>query len=98
MSRPIRDPHRALIAMIEDALGPVDDLQSVARPWASATFIGQRHIFDFATGADADHVTRFATDLPEREIALVGSFVADIAVARRDGDRLSIEALTIEER
>ena len=98
MSRTIRDPHRALIAMIEDALGPVDDLQSVARPWASATFVGQRHVFDFSTEAAPDRVAHFVAALPELEIPLVRAFVADIAVAHGVGNRLSIEALTIDER
>lgn len=91
-----RDAHRALIACFEDAIGPLHDLASMARPWFSATFAGQQHRFDFVATRVAD-VDAFAAAFSELEIPLHGAFVADARVVSRDGARLVLECLTVED-
>ncbi|WP_197277055.1 hypothetical protein [Sphingomonas profundi] len=67
--------------------------------WASATFAGARHRFEFDTVAPA-RADAFAAALGDREFALPGHLVADIAVTGRTanaaGVALTIEALTVE--
>ena len=73
-----------------------------SRPWASATFAGERHVLRLRVGGTgaAAAVDRFLDGLGEREFELRGHILADIAaVSRRsggDGERLELEALTVE--
>lgn len=87
------DPHRALIAALEDRYGVLEDLVSSSRRWSSATFTGARHELSFDMGnAEALIATITESDLP-----MAGHFVADITVVKRDGRTVTLEALTIEE-
>ena len=70
----------------------VPSRQSV--PWASATFVGARHVFEIDVD-DPSRVVTFVAEIDEAEIALRRGFVADVAVQARDGNRLTIEVLTI---
>jgi hypothetical protein len=73
-----------------------------SRSWASVTFSGERHrlvlvLTGVGAAAEAD---RFLAGLAEREFALEGHILADIALVadERDGRavRLTLEALTLE--
>ena len=64
-------------------------MTSAMEPWASVTFSGSRHCFTCAIGLVLDGIE-------EAEFALPGHFVADINAQTKD-DRVTIEALTIED-
>lgn len=100
MSRMMID--RALAALLR-ALKPelgefrIEEAESTA--WASATFAGGRHVATLEL-AGADGACRAATvadGIAEREFALPGLLVADIAAARMSGASLTIEALILED-
>ena len=73
---------------------------STFRPWASASFVGARHLFpcSLATG-DRDAVRRALHDrLNATEWALPGHIVADVVVeCGAEPDALRIEILTVED-
>lgn len=85
-------------------LGAAVAIESLAsRPWASITFSGERHRLALclpgpgaAAAADA-----FLDGLAERDFALSGHVVADIALVERYEEdeqvRLILEALTVVE-
>lgn len=92
-----------ICAGVQDLCG-VEVERCSSRRWASITFSGQRHELSLRlegrqAGAAADALVR---ELSERDFALRGHIVADIAVAsqerRPDGGlvRLDLEALTVE--
>jgi hypothetical protein len=95
-----RDPHRALIVALAGKLGPIDDLVSETRDWASATFTGMRHELRFSLPWTREAVIA-AINLSEADMPMDDHFVADLRVIQceRQGERLMIEleALTIEE-
>lgn len=76
---------------------------SISQPWASATFSGARHLLTLCLdgpGARAA-AAAFLAGIEEREFALKGHILADIAAVdlREDGEnlvRLTLEALTVE--
>lgn len=74
----------------------------VSRPWASVTFAGERHALRLRlVGAEAGAAADvFLERLSEREFELPGHLVADIVLVARqrgaDGERLTLEALTVE--
>jgi hypothetical protein len=87
------------------ALGAPLTIEALAsRPWASITFTGERHRLTLCLpgpGAQAA-VDAFLDGLEEREFALRGHLLADIAAAGVEDDaegqvRLVLEALTVEE-
>jgi hypothetical protein len=95
---------RALRGHFPDFSGMLEIEEIASRRWASITFTGARHRFGLRlsgpgarTAADA-----FLDGLGEREFALNGHIVADIAlkgdVAEEGEDvvRLTLEALTVE--
>lgn len=66
-----------------------------SRPWASATFVGERHRIEVVAAGDA---AAALDDLEDAEFSLSGHLVASIAVATRGGGgRAVIEALTLLE-
>lgn len=77
----------------EAALG-----ESRLRPWASANFVGARHIFPCAvTGGEAAALRKALQDrLSDACWPLPGHIVADIAV-ETEGSGLRIEVLTVED-
>ncbi len=81
------DPHRALIRALLARYSGLAVLDGRTEPWASATFVGMRHILDCAGPPPAG--------LEEAEFDLPGHIVADITCCA-EGGSLRIEALTIE--
>ena len=91
---------RRLRIAAEAAGVAIDVRDSVATPWASATFNGARHRLIIASddaGFDA-----WLAGLPEADLPLRGHLVADLAVADpalpAEGRTATIEVLTVEER
>lgn len=82
------DPHRALIRALVARYPGLLVLAGESEPWASVTYTGARHTFTCTAGPDL-------AGIEEAEFALPGHIVADIGI-ERSGDRLVIEALTIE--
>lgn len=72
---------KLLSSYIGDLLGPGSQLlHAQEREWASATFEGARHRFEFdvAAGGDAGaNILRMADQLPEYQFRLRGEIVAD---------------------
>lgn len=71
---------------------------STLRPWASANFVGARHIFPCTVGeGEAEQVrVPLQARLDAVEWRLTGHIVADIAVEAVD-EGLRIEVLTVED-
>lgn len=83
------DPHRALIRALVARYPGLLVLAGQSEPWASVTYTGARHTLTCAADSDL-------TGIEEEEFALPGHIVVDIA-AEGSGDRVVIEALTIED-
>ena len=83
------DPHRALIRALAARYPGLLVLDGRSEPWASVTYTGARHILTCAAGVDL-------AGIEEEEFALPNHILADITAARA-GDRVVIEALTIED-
>lgn len=94
------DPERAIAAQIIAALSPVTaaliSAKSVA--WASATFNGARHEFEFLVTSEETHETfgKFAQTVGDIEFAIGGHIVADIVAKCGEGQSLFVEALSVE--
>ncbi|MGV7122212.1 MULTISPECIES: hypothetical protein [unclassified Sphingopyxis] len=88
-------PHRRLARLLAIELGSgVTIGASTLRPWASANFIGARHLFP-CTG---DRPTKALQDrLTTAEWRLPGHIVADVAVDPGEGTAFTIEILTVED-
>lgn len=83
------DPHRALIRALIARYPGLLVLAGASEPWVSVTYTGARHTLTCVAGPDL-------SGIGEEEFALPGHIVADIA-AEGAGDRMTIEALTIED-
>lgn len=73
---------------------------STLRPWASANFVGARHLFDCAYMVGETAVLRSALQdqLGTAQWVLPGHIVADVAVEAADAPgMLRIEMLTVED-
>lgn len=73
---------------------------STLRPWASANFVGARHIFPcgFVVGEAEALVAALQDRLDRTDWALPGHIVADMVVMRGDNaNTLQIEILTVED-
>jgi len=92
---------RALVASAEAADCPVTIPASDVQRWASATFVGARHMLTLATQTSPQSDLWLAA-LPEAEFVIRGHLVADLTVTRiaRNGDAVTaeLEILTVEER
>lgn len=92
-------PHRRLRRLLTGQLPAGLSLgASILRPWASANFVGARHIFP-ASGELADPGA-LQERLAATEWRLAGHIVADVAVEQSEGEgegALRIEILTVEE-
>jgi len=90
---------RALVASAAQAGCAVTIADATWVRWASATFTGARHTLWLTAGAGAA-LDRWLGNLPEAEIPVRESLVADLAVksvARTGGEaRITLEALTVE--
>lgn len=92
MSRPA---HRALMAALCDYLGPLDDVVSKTRDWASVTFVGMQHELSFCCTADAALIDA----LPDVDLPMDGHFVADLVLVSSEPQGpyhyVVIEVLTV---
>ncbi len=83
---PRRDPHTRLIAQLLERAGPdASVIATSSRPWASATFLGTRHVILLKLGG-ADHALRadhLAETLPDAEFTIAGHIVADLCLDER---------------
>jgi len=89
-------PHRRLARLLAAELGQgAACASSTLRPWASANFVGARHLFDctIPEGSLAELRERLAAT----EWKLSGHIVADVAVEAGDGHAVTIEILTVED-
>lgn len=86
------DIHATLCAQLADALdGQV--VKSSRVDWFSVTFAGARHEVVVRTAASADRLA----DLPEHQFDLPHAFVADLEVCGIDGDRVTVQALVVQD-
>lgn len=105
-TRRMADPHAGLLRHLEKRLqreGLTAELQaSHSERWASATFTGARHRFQFCAVDGNAGLDRMARNLGETEFALPDHIVADIALINQargpDGFSFEVEALTVEAR
>jgi hypothetical protein len=89
-------PHRRLTRLLGIELGSDVGLgQSTLRPWASANFVGARHLFDCA--AEGISLDALSARLNAAEWRLPGHIVADVAVEPGDGATFRVEILTVED-
>lgn len=65
--------------------------------WHSATFSGRRLVLELRTIASVEAVDAFTLQLADHEFAIPGTLVADIMVAARDGEVLTVEALLLDD-
>lgn len=88
-------PHRRLTRLLAAELGGGITIGvSTLRPWASANFVGARHLFP-CTG---DQSAKALQDrLVTTEWRLPGHIVADVAIEPGDGTAFTIEILTVED-
>lgn len=82
------DPHRALLRVLIARYPGLMVLTSRTEPWASATFVGARHMLTCGGTPDLKGIEDAQFDLP-------GHILADISV-ERGANGILIEALTIE--
>lgn len=83
---PRRDPHTRLIAQLLDHAGPDSSvIATSSRPWASATFVGARHVIvlKLSGAGHAARADRFIETLPDVEFSIAGHIVADTCVDER---------------
>ncbi len=97
----MRDSQSLLLRALREGAHPAPPLRAVrSEAWASATFAGARHRFEFEP-ACAARANAFADALEATEFNLNGHLVADITVAARTtgptGVALTVEALTVED-
>ncbi|WP_235535562.1 hypothetical protein [Sphingopyxis sp. Root1497] len=94
-------PHRRLRRLLERELPHGLSLgASTLRPWASANFVGARHLFPCLIGDEDAAVLRplLQARLETIEWRLPGHIVADLVVEMADdGANLRIEVLTVED-
>jgi len=64
-----------------------------SHPWASATFVGSRHVAILVVEGDA---AAWLAALPEAEFGLRGHIVADLVVARAGDGQIDLQALTLD--
>jgi len=94
-------PHRRLRHLLTRAL-PLGLAvgASTFRPWASANFIGARHMFPvtLAVGDGEAVAAALQAELTAAEWILAGHIVADVVVERAsESATLQIEILTVED-
>jgi len=64
-----------------------------SHPWASATFVGHRHVATLVVEGDA---AAWLAALPEAEFSLRGHIVADLVAARAGDGQIAVHALTLD--
>ena len=89
-------PHRRLTRLLGAELGDGFALgNSTLRPWASANFVGARHLYR-CSGSSLE-ARALQRRLAAIEWRLPGHIVADLGVEARCPDEIIIEILTVEE-
>ena len=89
-------PHRRLARLLAIELGDnAVCARSTLRPWASANFVGARHLFDYMVPEAAPEI--LCERLATVEWKLSGHIVADVAVEPGAGQAFTIEILTVED-
>ena len=102
-TRPARPacPHRRLARLLADQLPHGLRVgASTLRPWASANFVGARHLFPCTVGDEDVAIMRVLLQarLEGVEWRLPGHIVADLVVeSAEDRTGLRIEILTVED-
>ena len=92
------------LASFADFRGRAEVAKRASRSWASATFVGARHVLElhFAGEGAGAAAGDFLDGLGSREFDLPGHVVADIALVSDERNsegtmvRLVVEALTVE--
>jgi hypothetical protein len=104
IARPGRELERALRGNLAGFAGSVE-VGMTSRPWASVTFSGAVHriVLRLSGPGARAAADAFLAGLGERDFALGGHILADIAAGdrvedREDRVRLRLEALTVEDR
>ena len=64
-----------------------------SHPWASATFVGNRHVATLVVEGDA---AAWLGALPDAEFSLRGHIVADLVAAHVGGGQIDVQALTLD--
>ena len=89
-------PHRRIARLLTRLLPPGVQLgASTMRPWASANFVGARHLFPLTLPAGTD-LTDLSAQLAAFDWRLAGHIVADVAVEPQPGG-LQVEILSVED-
>jgi hypothetical protein len=92
------DPHNALTRALAELFSErgltADLVTGETTPWASATFVGARHVIGYAC---RDSVAALAREIGEVEFSLPDHLVASIEIDAFEGGFV-VEALTIEDR
>jgi len=89
-------PHRRIARLLTRLLPPGSQLgASTMRPWASANFVGARHLFPLTLPAGAV-LTDLSAQLAAFDWRLAGHIVADVAVEPQPGG-LQVEILSVED-
>ncbi len=89
-------PHRRIARLLTRLLPPGSQLGvSTMRPWASANFVGARHLFPLTLPAGAV-LTDLSAQLAAFDWRLAGHIVADVAVEPQPGG-LRVEILSVED-
>ncbi|MBN8804609.1 MAG: hypothetical protein BGO58_00155 [Sphingopyxis sp. 65-8] len=89
-------PHRRIARLLTRLLPPGAQLgASTMRPWASANFVGARHLFPLTLPAGTA-LTDLSAQLAAFNWRLAGHIVADVAVEPQPGG-LQVEILSVED-
>ena len=89
-------PHRRIARLLTHLLPPGAQLgASTMRPWASANFVGARHLFPL-TLPDGAALADLSARLAAFDWRLAGHIVADVAVEPQPGG-LRVEILSVED-
>ena len=89
-------PHRRIARLLTRLLPPGAQLgASTMRPWASANFVGARHLFPLTLPAGTA-LTDLSAQLAAFDWRLAGHIVADVAVEPQLGG-LQVEILSVED-
>ena len=88
--------HRRIARLLTRLLPPGAQLgASTMRPWASANFVGARHLFPLTLPAGTA-LTDLSAQLAAFDWRLAGHIVADVAVEPQPGG-LQVEILSVED-
>ncbi|MDE0878222.1 MAG: hypothetical protein OSB00_06085 [Sphingomonas bacterium] len=70
-------------------------LSASERPWASATYVGARHLITFGIPASPDR-HRWLASLVEADLAMRGHVALPPAILSTDDERVVLEVVTLE--